>query len=189
MLLLDSQLRTECSEMSDFPGDLPEFAKDMFSIIHPDGVKPIGIGLAANQVGYNYRLAVISVPGYPDFVICNPVVIWDKGYKEEEEGCLSLPGIKVVVGRATKIRLNYQTMEGFHKSMVATDLLARCILHEIDHLNGILITDYVDGGLGCSGITSDGEPCALQAHSEDIKHSETGPFRNKRPASYPYHQQ
>lgn len=105
--------------------------------------EPKGIGLAANQVGWTIRLIVTHVTGFEPLAMVNPVIEWAKGDAAADEMCLSEPGVKVRINRATKIRVNYQDVNGASHSLVARDLLARCIQHEIDHLDGKLISDHV----------------------------------------------
>lgn len=114
---------------------------EMLDLIQPPGKKRIGIGLAAPQVGLNARLIVLAVPGWPPMVMFNPELELGNSWKADLEGCLSLPGKRVRVERATKLRVTYDNVSGERHSMKAYDLLARAIQHEVDHINGVLITD------------------------------------------------
>ena len=111
-----------------------------------------GIGLAANQIGVSERIIVVDVnwserngkkaqPRNP-VVMINPEVL-EEGIQDEvaSEGCLSLPDIEGDVWRAKQIRVRYQTLAGESIEREATELEARCIMHEVDHLNGILFID------------------------------------------------
>lgn len=106
-----------------------------------------GIGLAAVQIGKNINLAVIgkeATPDNKDMVLINPKIIGHSWRKVvAEEGCLSVPGITQKVPRFAKIKVKALNQEGQLLNFDATDFLARVIQHEIDHLQGTLITDYV----------------------------------------------
>lgn len=111
-----------------------------------------GIGLAANQVGVTERLIIVDVTwsdrdgkkgqGRNPIAMVNPEVL-EEGVQDDvlSEGCLSLPEIDGDVWRPTRIKFRYQTLEGKVIEREATDLEARCIMHEVDHLNGILFID------------------------------------------------
>ena len=104
-----------------------------------------GIGLAAPQVGVLKRLFVADIrdgESEPQ-VLVNPVVVEHEGSDRGEEGCLSLPGLVGIVERAARIVVEGQDIYGNPIRVEADDLLARCILHEIDHLDGILFIDHV----------------------------------------------
>ncbi len=102
-----------------------------------------GIGLAAPQVGLSVRLAVINVT--PDnrksqFVIVNPKIVSREGETESEEGCLSLPGVGgALFKRAAKVVVQASNEKGFPITITGEGLLARCLQHEIDHLDGRMI--------------------------------------------------
>jgi peptide deformylase len=115
-----------------------------------------GIGLAANQVGLTERIIVVDVdwpksedrrdgPAYQPRVLVNPEVL-EAGDEDDPyvEGCLSLPGIEGEVWRPTRIRYRYLDLEGKPVEAEAQGLLARCIQHEVDHLNGILFIDRME---------------------------------------------
>jgi len=103
-----------------------------------------GIGLAANQIGLSQCFAVIDLqPGgqkHP-MVIINPVIEERSGTLNEEEGCLSIPGFASNVKRAAKVRVRALNESGLPVVIEAEGLLARCLQHEIDHLNGKLYID------------------------------------------------
>ena len=118
-----------------------------------------GIGLAANQVGLLERLIVIDVDYTgnvddedavdPDeetkkknpIILINPEIIYQEGSTITREGCLSVPDYKSEVKRAEKIKVNYQNIDGLEKELSAEGILAVCIQHEIDHLEGKLFID------------------------------------------------
>lgn len=101
-----------------------------------------GIGLAAPQVGINQRLIVVEVDGQI-LKLANPEVIKAQGKEQMEEGCLSAPGILVNIERPYEIIVRALNEENKIVEISAKGLLARAILHEIDHLNGKTIIDYM----------------------------------------------
>ncbi len=101
-----------------------------------------GVGLAANQIGVNEQIMTVDV-GQGLLVLLNPRILNSSGEESAEEGCLSLPDIKVKVERATGINVRGLNEEGIEIEMEVEGLLARAIQHEIDHLNGMLITDRI----------------------------------------------
>jgi peptide deformylase len=101
-----------------------------------------GVGLAAVQVGIDRCLAVVDT-GEGLIKMVNPTIIKREGTETQEEGCLSCPGACVKVKRAKKVVVSYLTEEGEVAELKAEGLLARAIQHEIDHLGGTLIIDYL----------------------------------------------
>lgn len=117
----------------------------MASVTNPEH---LGVGLAAPQVGVNRRLIIVQrfdQPDRPFQVIVNPEItavsdsVW-----EMPEGCLSIPGIRDTVCRPWQISLKYRCLNGKEYSETVTGFTARIFQHEIDHLNGILITDHIE---------------------------------------------
>jgi len=104
-----------------------------------------GIGLAATQVNVQKRVVVMDLSeqrNNPVYLI-NPVIMHSEGLEEMQEGCLSVPGYYDFVQRAEKVRVRYLNLEGETVDIEADGLLAVCIQHEIDHLNGRLFIDYL----------------------------------------------
>ena len=118
--------------------ELRRLADDMFETMHAAR----GIGLAAPQVGRPERLAVVDIENNP-IVVVNPEIILTDGSAKGEEGCLSIPEVFGDVDRATRITLRAMDRDGKPFELEATDLLARCLQHEIDHLHGKLFIDYL----------------------------------------------
>ena len=118
--------------------ELRRLADDMFETMHAAK----GIGLAAPQIGRLERLAVIDIEDNP-IVIVNPEIILTEGAAKGEEGCLSIPEVFGDVERATRVTVRALDREGKPFELDATDLLARCLQHEIDHLHGKLFLDYL----------------------------------------------
>jgi peptide deformylase len=108
------------------------------------------VGLAAPQIGYLRRIVAVDVTGHPKatvahglIVVVDPVVMASEGSEIGREGCLSLPNITANVRRATRIFLSGRTIDGEEVSAETSGFEARAILHEVDHLDGILILDRV----------------------------------------------
>ena len=102
-----------------------------------------GIGLAAPQVGRTERIAVIDTVGDSPFAIVNPTVMASEGSEKGEEGCLSIPDIYGDVTRPGRVTVRALDRDGREIELEADDLLARCLQHEIDHLDGKLFIDYL----------------------------------------------
>ncbi|MEA4846394.1 MAG: peptide deformylase [Clostridiaceae bacterium] len=102
--------------------------------------KAEGVGLAAPQVGVLRRVVVIDV-GEGLVELINPVIVYESGEQTEEEGCLSIPGIKGQVKRPAKVIVRAMNRKGETVELTGTELLAIAFSHEIDHLDGILFTD------------------------------------------------
>ncbi|MCH9699601.1 MAG: peptide deformylase [Gammaproteobacteria bacterium] len=104
-----------------------------------------GVGLAATQVNIHKRIIVIDVSDEKNSPLCliNPEILDFEGNAETEEGCLSVPGIFEMVERPEKIRVKAMDKHGESFEMAADGLLATCIQHEIDHLNGKVFVDYL----------------------------------------------
>lgn len=140
----DKRLREVCASVSDFGPALQKQIDDMFETMY---AAP-GLGLAAIQVGIFQRFLVMDV-GINEgqivkrdpLVIVNPKIVAKEGQIEWEEGCLSCPDLVVPVKRSQKIEIEFQDRHGKAGKMDAQDLMAVCIQHEIDHLDGILIFD------------------------------------------------
>lgn len=124
-----------------FDAKLEQFVEEMFESMYAAQ----GIGLAAPQIGISERLTVIdcSFKKNPDekVVLINPEVVEQRGKQVEEEGCLSLPEIRDKVSRAAWVKVRAQNVKGEWFEMEGTELLARAMQHEIDHLDGILFID------------------------------------------------
>ena len=102
-----------------------------------------GIGLAAPQVGRTERIAVIDIEGGQPFAIVNPAIVVSDGSEKGEEGCLSIPDIYGDVTRPGVVTVRALGRDGREFEVEASGLLARCLQHEIDHLDGKLFIDYL----------------------------------------------
>ena len=103
-----------------------------------------GVGLAAPQIGINKQLIVVDIGDKRLLRLINPVVLKSEGKEEMDEGCLSVPGIYLSIRRPQTITIKALNESGLPVSLEATGLLARAILHEIDHLRGKLIIDHIN---------------------------------------------
>lgn len=131
-------LRRETTPVTTVTPELQRLIDDMYATMYAAK----GIGLAAPQVGRTERLSVIDVDDDP-FVIINPEIVLSEGSQKGEEGCLSIPEIYGEVERAQHVVIRALDREGKPFERDATDLLARCLQHEIDHLHGRLFIDYL----------------------------------------------
>lgn len=137
-LLGSPVLRQRSTEVGTVTDATRAFIADLFDTMDA----ALGIGLAANQVGVAQRIAVIGAEGRR-FAIIDPVILEASGREVKEEGCLSLPEIYGDVSRPDQITLEWTDAEGTRQREAFTGLTARCIQHEIDHLDGILFTDHL----------------------------------------------
>ena len=106
-----------------------------------------GVGLAAPQVGIPLKIVVIHVPAHEPFALLNPEIVKRSGERQVDEGCLSVPGFRGEIQRSLKVLVKgMDPVTGKEVRIRAeNDLLAECLEHEIDHINGILYIDYLDG--------------------------------------------
>lgn len=141
----DPVLRVECPPVDRFDDELRRLASDMIETMH---AAP-GVGLAAPQVGVELRLAVVdlSVGEDPEalLVLVNPELVEEEGRESEVEGCLSIPDLTEKVERPFQVVVRAQDLEGERFEIEADDWLARAILHEMDHLDGVLFVDHLRG--------------------------------------------
>lgn len=137
----DPRLRTRAQPVTEVDAALRTLIDDMFETMY---AAP-GIGLAATQVNVAKRLLVMDLSERHDqpLVLINPEVLAREGVEETEEGCLSVPGYFEKVTRAEKIRVRALDRNGEPLDFEADGLLAVCIQHEIDHLDGKLFVDYL----------------------------------------------
>lgn len=129
-------LRQETERVTTFTPELRRLADRMFETMHAAN----GIGLAAPQVGRRERLFVAEVDETP-LVVINPEILLVEGSQKGEEGCLSIPEIFGDVNRANRVIIRAHDADGQLYDIEATELLARCLLHEHDHLFGKMFID------------------------------------------------
>lgn len=137
----DERLRTVAKPVDVVDDDIRQLIDDMFETMY---AAP-GIGLAATQVNVHKQVIVIDVSQDKDQPLCliNPQIVDSEGTEECEEGCLSVPGIYETVQRADHITVKALDRDGQPFELQAGELLAVCIQHEMDHLNGKLFVDYL----------------------------------------------
>ncbi len=131
-------LRQETTPVERMTDELRRLTDDMIDTMHAAK----GIGLAAPQIGRPERIAVIDVEDNP-IVIVNPEIVITEGSAKAEEGCLSIPEIYGDVERPARVTIRALDRDGERFELQATELLARCLQHEIDHLHGKLFIDYL----------------------------------------------
>lgn len=112
-------------------------AKDMIDTLH----KADGVGLAAVQVGVLRRIIVVETEQGNPIVMINPEILESSGEQDGPEGCLSVPGRRGEVKRPNYVKVKAMDLDGNIKEYEGTELFARCVFHETDHLDGILYTD------------------------------------------------
>ena len=142
------RLREKSKKARVFGPSLQTLIDDMIETMHENN----GLGLAAPQVDVLERVVVIELPEHEDdpqggqvFALVNPEIVRAEGEEEGEEGCLSIPGWWGEVKRATAVTVKAQDAKGKWIRIKGYDLLARALQHEIDHLDGILFIDRVEG--------------------------------------------
>jgi peptide deformylase len=138
-LLGSPVLRERSAEVGEVDDDVRDLVRDLFDTMHADS----GIGLAANQVGMARRVAVVQTEDDDAVVLIDPIILEREGTVRGEEGCLSIPEIFADVDRARRIVIETTTLDNERITVEATDLRARAIQHEIDHLDGVLFIDHV----------------------------------------------
>ena len=144
VLLPQPVLRQVAQPVDNITDDILQLANNMAETMY---AAP-GIGLAANQVGSLKRVIVMDCARDDEppalWKMINPEIIWRAEENTKmEEGCLSIPGHNAEVVRPSEVHVSYHDIEGQKQEMQATGLLAACVQHEIDHLNGVLFLDHL----------------------------------------------
>lgn len=139
----DPVLAAKAAPVTEITDEIRALAADMIETMYADK----GIGLAAPQVGESIRLITVDLSG-PDKredprVYVNPVLSNLEGEVESEEGCLSVVGYRTTVTRSERLHLSATDLDGNPVEMDADDLMAICLQHEVDHLNGVLFIDKI----------------------------------------------
>jgi len=137
----DPRLRTKAKAVKNVNNGIRKLVDDMLETMY----EAPGIGLAATQVNVHQRIVVIDISEEKNqpLVLINPTYKVIEGEQEYDEGCLSVPGYYESVTRSEKILLNATDRDGNTFEMQCDELLAICVQHEIDHLNGILFVDHI----------------------------------------------
>jgi len=141
----DARLEAENLPVDHFGKELQTIIEDLFET----GWKAPGLGVAAPQIGVNLRLATVdlSVGRDPEarVVLANPEIMNRRGRASLEEGCLSFPGLFTTIERPTAITVRAQNERGVWREIEADGLLAQAVCHEVDHLDGVLLTHHLRG--------------------------------------------
>ncbi len=139
----DPVLEKKCKEVTEITPRVRELIDDMFETLY----EAEGVGLAAPQVGILKRIVVIDVTGEDPILLINPKIMETSGEQTGYEGCLSVPGKSGMVTRPNYVKVLAcdENMQSFE--LEGTELLARALCHELDHLDGHLYVEKVDGPL------------------------------------------
>jgi len=137
----DPKLRNKALPVTVFDDKLRQIVDDMFETMYEQN----GVGLASIQVDIPQRILAIDVSDSRKEPLCviNPEIIHREGIQYEHEGCISFPGVYEKVERAAKLRLHAMDLHGKSFEIDAEGLLAVCIQHEMDHLDGVLFIDHL----------------------------------------------
>jgi len=137
----DERLRTVAKPVEKVTPEIQKFVDDMIETMYDEE----GIGLAATQVDFHQRIVVIDISETRDqpMVLINPEILDKRGEDGIEEGCLSVPGARALVSRAAEVTVKALDRDGKEYTFEADDLLAICVQHELDHLEGKLFVDYL----------------------------------------------
>jgi peptide deformylase len=140
----DPVLKAKAKPVENIDGGIVRLMDDMLETMY----KAPGIGLAAPQIGILQRVIVVDVADKDEkpqpFAMANPEILWKSDETSvHNEGCLSLPDHYADVTRPKQVRLRYIDRDGEVRELDADNLLATCVQHEIDHLNGVLFIDHI----------------------------------------------
>ena len=137
----DPRLRTKAKPVEQVNTTIAQITKDMLETMY----LAKGVGLAATQVNIHQRIIVtdVSAEHNQPLILINPIVDEQEGLQVYEEGCLSVPGYQENISRAAKLKLSYLDIEGCSQQIECEGLLAVCVQHEMDHLEGKLFIDYL----------------------------------------------
>jgi peptide deformylase len=144
LILPDKRLRLVSEPVKKIDADVKKLVEDMFETMYDAP----GIGLAAIQVGVPKRIVTMDLSKKDEDkaqrVFINPEIVWSSDEKRvHEEGCLSIPEYYEDVERPAQVRVKYLDLDGKEQELEASGLLATCIQHEIDHINGVLFIDHI----------------------------------------------
>jgi peptide deformylase len=148
-----AELRRKAEPVRKFDAGLRDLARDLIETMHASN----GVGLAAEQIGRNEAVCVVHVPAAQDrdaktgerenpdivmpLILVNPKVEETEGTQSDREGCLSFPEIYVTIRRAHRVTCSYRDLGGKTQTIQVVGLVARAVLHEVDHLNAVLLVD------------------------------------------------
>jgi peptide deformylase len=136
-------LRKVAEPVEEITDEIRQLARDMLERMYDSD----GVGIAAPQIGVSRRIIIVDVdpydPSKDPIALINPEIVDRQGQKSAEEGCLSVPDIRGEVKRAERVTVEGLDLDGNKVRIEATELLARALQHEIDHLNGVLFIDHL----------------------------------------------
>jgi len=138
----DPILKQKSKRVKAIDGSIKKLIADMIETLH---ATPERVGLAAPQVGVSLRVIVIGIPEEGDIALVNPEIVRRKGERLVTEGCLSIPGYFGVVKRSESVRAKGRDASGKEIKIKASELLAQALEHEVDHLNGVLFIERLEG--------------------------------------------
>ncbi len=138
-LIGDPVLRQRAIEIDNIDGGLVRLADDMIETMYDAS----GLGLAAPQIGVQRRLFVYDIGEGPQ-VLVNPEIVESRGEWGYNEGCLSIPELRFDIVRPKEVHIRGYDLDGQEINIEADELLARCFQHEMDHLDGVLMTERLD---------------------------------------------
>ncbi|MCH5344715.1 MAG: peptide deformylase [Acetatifactor sp.] len=147
----DEVLTKKCKEVTEVTPRIRELIEDMLETMYEAN----GVGLAAPQVGILKRIVVIDTTGEDPYILINPRIVESSGEQTGNEGCLSLPGKTGVVTRPNYVKIVALDINMKPFEVEGTELLARAICHELDHLEGQMYVEKVEGEL--QNVTYDEE--------------------------------
>ena len=161
----DRILRARCRPFAEVTDEDLSRAREMLEFMY----QADGVGMAGPQVGWGLRIVTLDVEqeGKGERIFINPVVVHAEGDVEEDEGCLSLPGVRAEVRRSATVTVAAYTIRGKRVEQQAEGLLARAWQHEMDHLNGILFIDRL-------------EPTALMTLRHKLRELEAAVHRDQK---------
>ena len=149
----DLILTKECRKIDKMTPKIKQLIQDMFDTMYD----AYGVGLAAPQVGILKQVVVIDTTGDDPHVLINPEIVETSGSQTGDEGCLSLPGMSGTVTRPNYVKVKALNENMEEITLEGTELLARAICHETDHLHGKMYTELVEGELRRTNYEEDEE--------------------------------
>lgn len=139
--LPDPVLRQKAKKVSKLDGSIQKLIDDMIDTMHTNA----GVGLAAPQVGVSLRVAVIELPGEEIIPLINPEITKRQGERVVQEACLSVPGYQGEIERSVTVKVKALDRQGKEFRLKGEELLAQALEHEIDHLDGTVYVDHIEG--------------------------------------------
>jgi len=149
----DPLLRQKAKRVKAIDSKIERLIDDMLETMHAVG----GLGLAAPQVGVSLRLAVMAPPDEEPVVLINPEMVKKSGERVVSEACLSVPGYRGEIRRSASVTVKARDRHWKEIRVKATGLMAQCLEHEIDHLNGILYVDHLESQDKLERVPPEGE--------------------------------